>query len=184
MTTLAYILIAALAADDLADILSGGQPANEGLFARFRAWCKSICPVLGKLAECRYCQTFWISCAMVLSWGIAPGVTAVLVLPLAIHRLAQLSGELFDRYLNMPPMAASQQDDWHEIIVNGEKVMANGDEISYSQVVTLAYGRYIDGMTMTYDKSAEEKREGILSNGQTVKIKDGTRFEVMNTGNA
>jgi hypothetical protein len=182
MNTLAYLLIAALAADDIADILSGGQAANEGLFERFRGWCHRLCPVLGKLSECRYCQTFWISVAIVSAWTVAPSMVEVVVMVFAMHRLSQLYGEIFDRLINRDDGAEAR--DLYEIIVNGEKVASNGGELSYSQVVMLAYGKHIDGMTITYDKAAGEKHEGILSQGQSVKIKDGTRFDVVNTGSA
>ena len=68
------------------------------------------------------------------------------------------------------------------IIVNGRKKVVSSDELSFGEVVKLAYdpipsGPYIS-ITVTYREGAGRPPEGRLFKGQTVKVKEGTIFNV------
>jgi len=71
------------------------------------------------------------------------------------------------------------------IIVNAEQKTVGSDEVSYDEVVKLAYPtppspdtRY----TVTY-RNAVHPKEGSLAQGQSVKVKkEGTIFNVKTTG--
>jgi hypothetical protein len=73
-----------------------------------------------------------------------------------------------------------------EIIVNGKKKVVTSKELAFDQVVDLAYepnprptgDNWV--FTVTYRK-AEGKPEGTLLPGDTVKVKDGTIFNVTAT---
>ena len=68
------------------------------------------------------------------------------------------------------------------IIVNGRKKDVSTDELSFDEVVLLAYdpipsGPYIS-ITVTYRDGGGRPPEGRLFEGQTVKVKEGTIFNV------
>lgn len=68
------------------------------------------------------------------------------------------------------------------IIVNGRKKDVISDELSFDEVVLLAYdpipsGPYIS-ITVTYRDGRGRPPEGRLFEGQTVKVKEGTIFNV------
>jgi multiubiquitin len=72
------------------------------------------------------------------------------------------------------------------IIVNGEEKHVATHELSFNDVVNLAYNGdpptgpdYV--FTVTYRKAEGKKHEGTLTEGQEVKIKDGTIFNVTAT---
>jgi|GEM_PF-500869 len=71
------------------------------------------------------------------------------------------------------------------ITVNAEEKEVHGLEISYKKVVELAFGCLLeDGQksyTVTYKKGPVENPEGSLAAGQSVKIKNGMRFNVTQT---
>lgn len=73
------------------------------------------------------------------------------------------------------------------IIVNGrEKSASKNDELSFDQLVALAFDNPPTGpnilFTITYRKGGNEHRpEGTLVQGDTVKAKDGTIFNVTAT---
>jgi len=56
------------------------------------------------------------------------------------------------------------------------------EDISYEEVIRLAFGSYSDDpnvvYTVTYSKGPESKHEGSLVKGQSVKVKDGMIFNV------
>ena len=70
------------------------------------------------------------------------------------------------------------------VIVNGREKTVTGKELSFKQVVELAFGTYEDNenivYTVTYSKG-EDKKEGTMTKGTTVKIKDGMIFNVTRT---
>lgn len=72
------------------------------------------------------------------------------------------------------------------IIVNGRKKEVVAKELSYTEVVNLAYdnnpptGQNI-GFAITYRRGHGDKPEGSLIEGQTVKIKEGMIFNVTPT---
>ena len=74
----------------------------------------------------------------------------------------------------------------HEItiIVNTKKFAEKKDHISFDEVVKLAFPTPPPGTivyTVVYRNADEKKPDGSLSPGQSVKIKDGTIFNVTAT---
>jgi hypothetical protein len=71
------------------------------------------------------------------------------------------------------------------IIVNGEKKVVTATELSFDQVVDLAFNPRPVGpnivFTITYRKGPKENPEGTLVQGGIVKIKDGMIFNVTAT---
>lgn len=72
------------------------------------------------------------------------------------------------------------------IIVNGKKKVVTSKELTFDQVVDLYYAPDPrptgDNWTFTVTfRKAEDKPEGTLAAGQTVKVKDGTIFDVTPT---
>lgn len=72
-----------------------------------------------------------------------------------------------------------------EIIVNTRPKEVTGDEISYENIVKLAYpdlaGKPNTRFTITYRRGHGNKPEGSLAPGGTVKLKDGMIFNVTPT---
>lgn len=70
------------------------------------------------------------------------------------------------------------------IIVNGREKKFIGKEISFRQVVELAFNTYEENenivYTVTYSKG-EDKKEGTMTIGTSVKVKDGMIFNVTRT---
>lgn len=68
------------------------------------------------------------------------------------------------------------------IIVNGERHEVAKDEISFNEVVALAYPDQPPGpniiYSVTYRKGPDHKPKGILPEGKSVKVKDGMIFDV------
>ena len=72
------------------------------------------------------------------------------------------------------------------IIVNGrEKDVAKNEELSFERLVSLAFDDPPTGQnivfTITYRKGHGNKPEGTLTEGETVKAKDGMIFNVTAT---
>jgi hypothetical protein len=71
------------------------------------------------------------------------------------------------------------------IVVNAKKKLVYKRELSYLDVVALAFENPPNGenviITITYRHAAGNKHQGILLPGQTVKIKNGTVFNVTAT---
>lgn len=59
------------------------------------------------------------------------------------------------------------------------------EEISFEEVVTLAFGSFSEdpavAYTVTYTRGKNEKKEGSLVKGESVKVKDGMIFNVTQT---
>ncbi|MBA3665826.1 MAG: multiubiquitin domain-containing protein [Bacteroidetes bacterium] len=72
------------------------------------------------------------------------------------------------------------------IIVNGTPHEEEKNEITYNEVVTLAFPDFPQHpertYSVTYERGQGEKPEGILSPGGSVKVKDGMIFKVKHTG--
>jgi len=72
------------------------------------------------------------------------------------------------------------------IFVNAEPHETEKDELTYEQVVTLAFPDFPQHPERTYSVAYERgqgnKPTGILSPGGIVKVKDGMRFKVKHTG--
>ena len=72
-----------------------------------------------------------------------------------------------------------------EIIVNGRNHTVENDEVTFAEVVNLAYpdggrGELISYTVLFYEGGGREK-EGGLNEGEKVKVKDGTVFNVTRT---
>lgn len=72
------------------------------------------------------------------------------------------------------------------IVVNGEPFEVEKEEISYAEVVTLAFPDYPQHPEVTYSvkykRGHGNKPEGVLAPGGTVKVKDEMIFNVSPTG--
>lgn len=71
------------------------------------------------------------------------------------------------------------------IIVNGREKVVPKTDYSFSQIVGLAYDTPPSGdnvtFTLTYRRGNGNKPEGTLTEGETVKLKDGMIFNVTAT---
>ena len=71
------------------------------------------------------------------------------------------------------------------IIVNGRQKVVTEKEISFAEIVTLAFDNPPTGeniiLTVTYHKGEGNKPEGTLIIGETVKVKGGMIFNVTAT---
>jgi hypothetical protein len=71
------------------------------------------------------------------------------------------------------------------IIVNGRQKVVKKDEMSFDEIVALAFDNPPIGeniiFTITYRRGQSHKPEGTLVQGETVKIKDGMIFNVTAT---
>ena len=71
------------------------------------------------------------------------------------------------------------------IIVNGREKTWSEKEISFAQVVTLAFGTYVENgtteYTVTYKRGQGSKPEGSMVKGESVKVKDKMIFNVTAT---
>jgi hypothetical protein len=71
------------------------------------------------------------------------------------------------------------------IVVNGREKTVTGKELSFAQLVALAFDTPPTGenivFTITYRRGQGEKPEGSLVEGETVKIKKGMIFNVTPT---
>ena len=71
------------------------------------------------------------------------------------------------------------------IVVNAREKTFTGREISFNQVVELAFGSVSPNpnvvYTVTYKRGEGNKPEGSMEKGDTVKVKDGMIFNVTQT---
>jgi hypothetical protein len=77
-----------------------------------------------------------------------------------------------------------EKEHTYVIEINGVKKAWIGDSISYAEVIDLGRAKFNAYYSMIYRKARLPKTEGILHDGQSVLIKDGTRFEFVMTNNA
>ncbi|WP_435125953.1 multiubiquitin domain-containing protein [Micromonospora tulbaghiae] len=72
----------------------------------------------------------------------------------------------------------------YTIIVNTRQKAVDDRELTFAQVVALAFPGAHDTevvFTVTYHRAVAPQRDGNLSEGGTVTIKDGTAFDVTRT---
>lgn len=73
----------------------------------------------------------------------------------------------------------------YKIIVNGRQKVVTKDELSFAEVVALAFDNPPTGdnmvFTITYRRGHGNKPEGTLISGETVKVKEGMIFDVTAT---
>ncbi|HEY3412781.1 MAG TPA: multiubiquitin domain-containing protein [Armatimonadota bacterium] len=71
------------------------------------------------------------------------------------------------------------------IVVNGRRKVVAGKDISFAQVVALAFDPPPTGdnviFTVTYRNGQGQKPEGTLVDGESVRVKDGMIFDVRAT---
>lgn len=84
----------------------------------------------------------------------------------------------------LQPTETARRLRWH-IIVNTREKTVDADELTFDHVVRLAFDPVPSGpnimITVSYRHAADEKHEGTLTQGESVKIKDGTVFVVTAT---
>ena len=72
------------------------------------------------------------------------------------------------------------------IMVNGTPYRVEKDEITYDEVVTLAFPDYVQHpertYSVTYKRGHGSKPEGILSPGSKVRVKNEMEFKIKHTG--
>ncbi len=82
------------------------------------------------------------------------------------------------------PSTAEHRNHTHKIVVNGRARVVNADEISFAEVVALAEnlptGENVM-YTITYRRGHGNKPEGTLTEGNSVKVKEGMIFNVRAT---
>ncbi|MGW7824116.1 multiubiquitin domain-containing protein [Streptomyces puniciscabiei] len=82
------------------------------------------------------------------------------------------------------PQAAERSRSF-KIFVNTRQKTVDEDELSFDQVVRLAYDPVPSGpgitFTVSYRHAAQKPSEGTLVSGQSVEIKNGTAFNVTQT---
>ena len=82
-------------------------------------------------------------------------------------------------------MTKHDSDKSIEIVVNGENKSVSSDEVSFDQVVDIAYPNGGRGplikYTVDYYNGAGRPQEGKLTEGQQTKVKKGTVFNVTRT---
>lgn len=73
----------------------------------------------------------------------------------------------------------------YTIVVNGQQKTVDKDELSFDQVVALAFDPVPTGpnvmLTITYRRGHGDKPEGTLTEGESVKVKEGMIFDVTAT---
>lgn len=78
-----------------------------------------------------------------------------------------------------------KKDKSADIIVNGRKKTVEKGELLFDEVVNLAFDNPPTGenivFTVVYRKGPDSHKEGTLTPGQTVKVKDGMVFDVTAT---
>ncbi|MEV4320625.1 multiubiquitin domain-containing protein [Microbispora rosea] len=73
----------------------------------------------------------------------------------------------------------------YEVFVNGRAKIVKADELSFEQIVSLAYDPVPTGpnwvFTVTYRRGDGHKPDGTLRPGESVKVKNGMIFNVTAT---
>ncbi|MCM0673578.1 multiubiquitin domain-containing protein [Micromonospora phytophila] len=78
-----------------------------------------------------------------------------------------------------------EKDKHYAIVVNAQPFTVATHEVTFAQIVKLAFGAQGDDpdktFTITYRKSDNAHHDGTLVEGGTVKVKNGTVFNVTST---
>ena len=84
-----------------------------------------------------------------------------------------------------PEADENKMDQTFTIFVNGRKKVVNSMELSFSEIVALAFENPPSGpniiFTITYRRGPRPNPEGTLVEGESVKIKNGMIFNVTAT---
>jgi hypothetical protein len=89
-----------------------------------------------------------------------------------------------DEKTQTPATGANDHDKVFNIIVNARPKTTTQNELSFDDVVTLAFGppNYETSVyTVTYQKGEDKKPKGTLVRGESVHVKDGMIFDVIRT---
>lgn len=85
----------------------------------------------------------------------------------------------------MTSKAVAGRTKHHEVIVNGREKVVTTDELTFDEVVALAYDPVPNSpnwiFTITYRRGNGHKPEGTLRPGESVKVKEGMIFNVTAT---
>ncbi len=106
----------------------------------------------------------------------------------------EVSGDREDPEVDNGPEVIHLKQDEHfhsgkpkvyKIIVNGRQKEVSTKTLSFDQVVALAFNPVPSGpnvqFTVTYRKGPRKNHEGSMTEGETVRIKDGMIFDVTET---
>lgn len=83
-----------------------------------------------------------------------------------------------------PPDGPPGQDKEFTIVVNGREKTVPQRELSFDELVVLAFGPSDSSatvFTITYQKGPDHKERGSLVQGESVKLKTGMLFNVVRT---
>ena len=87
--------------------------------------------------------------------------------------------------MNDKPEAIDQNDKTFTIVVNGRARQVTTDELSFDELVDLAFDDPARGpqivFTITFRKAGGRIEEGELDEGQRLKVRDGTVINVTRT---
>jgi multiubiquitin len=111
-----------------------------------------------------------------------------------VELFGEVTGDRVDPEVENGPEVIHLKEDEHfhsgppkvyTIIVNGRKKEVSTKTLSFDQVVALAYNPVPVGpnvqFSVTYRKGPRKNPEGTLTEGETVRIKDGMIFDVSET---
>jgi len=114
--------------------------------------------------------------------------------PAGLELYREVTGDKEDPPIENGPETVHLKEDEHfhsgppkefTIIVNGRKKEVSTKTLSFDQIVALAFSPVPVGpnvmFTITYRKGPHKNPEGTLTEGATVKIKDGMIFDVTET---
>ena len=114
--------------------------------------------------------------------------------PASLELYREVGGHREDTPIENGPETVHLKEDEHfhsgppkvfTIIVNGRKKEVSTKTLSFDQIVALAFSPVPVGptvmFTITYRKGPQKNPEGTLTEGATVKIKDGMIFDVTET---
>jgi hypothetical protein len=114
--------------------------------------------------------------------------------PAGLELYREVSGDKEDRPIENGPETVHLKEDEHchsgppkefTIFVNGQKKVASTKTLSFDQIVALAFNPVPTGpnilFAVTYEDGPHANPSGTLTEGGTVKIKDGMIFNVTPT---
>lgn len=107
---LELLIIAAVAVESFSDFLVTVPQLEPA-----RKWFETDFNIIGNLARCKYCQTFWLSILVALVFPQVPDLNPIvsfLVVVFSVHRVAQSIDGLFERHL--PVLRTENEEQSHE----------------------------------------------------------------------
>ena len=90
-----------------------------------------------------------------------------------------------DQFTTLPAQGTPYPGSDFKIFVNGREQIVDSSEVTFHQVVTLAFDRPPSGpnieFRVTYRDAAGPRRDGSLREGQSIQVHNGTVFNVTAT---